>query len=86
MRKGSLFAFMAVFLCSVLSAQAQGQQGQQTPLPDGKGREMVQATCTRCHGLNLITNSGGTRGRDGSTYSARWWLCPGSRPRYWQTI
>jgi virginiamycin B lyase len=59
MRKGSLFTFVAVSLCSVLSAQAQGQQGQQTPLPDGKGREMVQATCTRCHGLNLITNSGG---------------------------
>jgi virginiamycin B lyase len=59
MRQGSLFAFVAVFLCSVLSAQAQGRQDQQTPLPDGKGREMVQATCTRCHGLNLITNSGG---------------------------
>lgn len=59
MRTGLLFAFVAVFLCSVLSAQAQGRQDQQTPLPDGKGREMVQATCTRCHGLNLLTNSGG---------------------------
>jgi virginiamycin B lyase len=59
MRTGSLFAFVTAFLCSVLSAQAQGQQGQQNPLPDGNGREMVQAMCTRCHALNLITNSGG---------------------------
>jgi hypothetical protein len=47
------------FNCSALSAQAQGQQGQQTPLPDGKAKEMVQAMCTRGPGLNLITNSGG---------------------------
>ena len=59
MRKGSLFAFVAAFLCSVLFAQPQGRQGEQTQLPDGNAKEMVQAMCTRCHGLNLITNSGG---------------------------
>src|SRR5262245_46783102 len=28
-------------------------------LPEGAGREQVQATCTRCHALNLIANSWG---------------------------
>ena len=28
-------------------------------LPEGAGREHVQATCTRCHGLNMIANSWG---------------------------
>jgi virginiamycin B lyase len=59
MRKGSFFAFVAAFLCSVLSAQAQGRQGQQTQLPEGNGREIVQVMCSQCHSLNLVTNSGG---------------------------
>ena len=33
--------------------------GQQVPLPDGPGREMVQGTCAQCHGLHLITGSFG---------------------------
>ena len=38
-----------------------GRQGGPPPvqLPDGAGREQVQAACTRCHGLNLIANSWG---------------------------
>ncbi len=37
-----------------------GQGGQAgTPLPEGPGRDLVQSTCTSCHGLNLITNSWG---------------------------
>ena len=28
-------------------------------MPDGPGREMVQATCSKCHGLNLISGSWG---------------------------
>jgi virginiamycin B lyase len=37
------------------------RQGGPPPvqLPDGAGREQVQAMCTRCHGLNLIANSWG---------------------------
>ncbi len=37
------------------------RQGGPPPvqLADGAGREQVQATCTRCHGLNMITNSWG---------------------------
>src|SRR4030095_9330170 len=38
-----------------------GRQGGPPPvqLPEGAGREQVQATCTRCHGLNLIAGSWG---------------------------
>src|SRR5688572_4197679 len=38
----------------------QGQRGgQQIQLPAGPGQEVVQARCTQCHGLNLITTSAG---------------------------
>jgi len=38
-----------------------GRQGGPPPvqLAEGAGREQVQAACTRCHGLNMITNSWG---------------------------
>src|SRR4030095_7989255 len=38
-----------------------GRQGGPPPaqLAEGAGREQVQATCTRCHGVNMITNSWG---------------------------
>src|SRR5262245_17562785 len=38
-----------------------GRQGGPPPvqLPEGAGREQVQATCARCHGLNLVANSWG---------------------------
>jgi hypothetical protein len=38
-----------------------GRQGGPAPvqLPEGAGRAQVQAACTSCHGLNLITNSWG---------------------------
>jgi virginiamycin B lyase len=35
-----------------------GGRGQ-VQLAEGAGRELVQATCARCHGLNLIANSWG---------------------------
>ena len=57
---------VAAFLCcSVLSvspvhSQARGQgRGQPFALPDGPGKEIVQAQCTKCHALGLIGNSGG---------------------------
>jgi len=28
-------------------------------LPDGPGQELVTARCSQCHGLNMITGSGG---------------------------
>jgi virginiamycin B lyase len=56
----SMVMMMAVILGALLSMHAGAQgRGQQVQLPDGPGREMVQGTCTQCHGLNLITGSFG---------------------------
>jgi len=52
----------AAFLLSALymGATAAGQgRGQAAALPDGPGREVIQAQCTKCHALGLIANSGG---------------------------
>src|SRR5262245_49634480 len=61
MRFRALLAVMAaVVLGSMFSTGAGAQgRGQQVTLPDGPGKEMVQATCTKCHGLNMITGSWG---------------------------
>jgi virginiamycin B lyase len=63
MRKGALLALVAAAVfASVFSAQVvggqepQGGRGQQVTLPDGAGKEIVQANCAKCHGLNMITN------------------------------
>ena len=64
---------LAVFLGSAFSSPTMqapagrqggppgGRQGGPPPvqLADGPGREQVQASCTRCHGLNLIAGSWG---------------------------
>jgi virginiamycin B lyase len=55
--------------CSVLARQVhvhgQGRgRGQTAPLPDGPGKDLVQAQCSTCHSLSLIANSGGYS-RDG---------------------
>src|SRR4029453_15139440 len=40
--------------------RGQGGQGQQAvTLPDGAGKDIVQTSCTTCHGLNQITGSAG---------------------------
>jgi virginiamycin B lyase len=45
---------------SVPLAAQQGPPGQgAAQLPDGPGKELVQTACSRCHGVNLITNSWG---------------------------
>ncbi len=57
-------------LVTVLAASSSAILGQQAPaapqgqpprveLPEGAGREQVQARCASCHGLNLIANSWG---------------------------
>jgi virginiamycin B lyase len=51
-----LFAASAGF---TVSALAQGPRGPQVQLPDGPGKDVIEATCTRCHGLSNITSSGG---------------------------
>ena len=61
-------ALVCVF-CAVLGRQVQllGQgrgRGQPVALPDGPGKDVVQAQCSTCHSLGLIANSGGYS-RDG---------------------
>jgi hypothetical protein len=41
-----------------VNAQGRGR-GAALTLPDGPGKETVQAQCTKCHALGLIANSGG---------------------------
>ena len=53
-------AFAALFLASAFTAEAQrGGRGGQVQLPEGPGREVVEASCTSCHALNQITGSAG---------------------------
>jgi virginiamycin B lyase len=60
MRTGSISALTtAAFLASILPALAQGRQSQPVQLPEGTGKELVQTTCTKCHGLNFVTESWG---------------------------
>src|SRR6187551_3714858 len=40
----------------LLSLSLAVPDGSQSQLPDGNGRELVQATCTRCHGLDKFTS------------------------------
>src|SRR5687767_795281 len=75
MRERAFFCLaLSVLLASAFSSAPMGQapagrqggapggrQGGPPPvqLPDGPGRDQVQAACARCHGLNLIANSWG---------------------------
>ena len=52
------FAFMLSVLLYAATPSS-GQRGAPVALPDGAGKEMVQANCSTCHGLNLITGSWG---------------------------
>jgi virginiamycin B lyase len=65
-----LVSFAAVaFLISVVAVSGQNpgvQEGGRgrggadpVALPEGNGKELVQTLCTKCHGLNLVTNSWG---------------------------
>jgi virginiamycin B lyase len=57
----SVLAFAAATIfSSVGPAQARPQRGQPVQLPEGTGKEMVQNSCSQCHGLNLVANAGYT--------------------------
>jgi virginiamycin B lyase len=47
-----------LIVIAVFVAPANAQRGA-VQLPPGPGQEVIQAKCTQCHGLNLITNSAG---------------------------
>jgi len=47
-------------------------------LPEGNGKELVQTTCTRCHALNMVTNSwGNTREGWETLFSSMVAVAPG---------
>jgi virginiamycin B lyase len=54
----SMTLLSAVALCSLLPVAAQAQS-EAPPLPDGEGKELVEATCTACHQTDQITRSSG---------------------------
>jgi virginiamycin B lyase len=54
-----LLVLPAVTFLYSASAGAQGRGQQPVQMPEGAGKELVTATCARCHGLNLITQSWG---------------------------
>jgi virginiamycin B lyase len=59
-RAFSAFTLAAGLWLAVLPTPVTGQRGgQQVQLPDGAGKELVQTTCAKCHGLNMITGSSG---------------------------
>jgi virginiamycin B lyase len=49
----------AAVVVSALPLASQGRGQAPVALPDGPGKELVQANCAKCHGLNNITNSWG---------------------------
>ena len=54
------FLAAACLWFAALPTAVSGQRGgQPVQLPDGAGKEMVQGSCAKCHGLNLISNSWG---------------------------
>ena len=61
MRKRAIPAVAAAaFLSLIFTVPTEGRQrGQQAPLPESPGRELVQATCSKCHSTNFIGNSFG---------------------------
>jgi virginiamycin B lyase len=64
MRQG-LFGLLAAttLVWAIAFAAAEPVRGQRggspVQLPDGAGRQLVEAACAKCHGLNLITSSWG---------------------------
>jgi virginiamycin B lyase len=57
-RAACCLAVVALTVTSARPVLGQGR-GQAVSLPEGSGQELVQSTCARCHGLNMITRSWG---------------------------
>ena len=50
---------LPLIVTAMLAPHVSGQGRGAAQLPDGPGREQVQATCSKCHGVNLIAGSWG---------------------------
>ena len=81
MRARSLFALMAVFLCSALPAAAQGEQEKQFQLPEGDGKSIVQNRCSACHGLNMLPNQAGSTSDQWQKVFSTMVALPGDEPK-----
>ena len=53
------YTSIAVLLLACVAGNALGQNRTPTPLPDGEGKDLVEAACTACHSTNTITRSAG---------------------------
>jgi virginiamycin B lyase len=58
--KALLFAASAALFASAVSAQAPAAPNR-VQLPDGPGKETVEAVCSRCHALDRVVAAGYTR-------------------------
>jgi virginiamycin B lyase len=55
-----LLAAAGLFLGALTTVQpVSGQRGGPVTLPEGTGKAAVEMTCTKCHGLNMITGGWG---------------------------
>jgi hypothetical protein len=54
------YSFRNLLIAASLSLGLPGLvQAQEMELPDGQGKELVQASCVACHETNMITGSTG---------------------------
>jgi len=58
-----LLCLAAIGVSRQADGQGRGRGGAMT-LPEGPGKDIVQAQCTKCHALGLIANSGGYTKQD----------------------
>jgi virginiamycin B lyase len=60
-----LLAAATAFLCAITVTPVAGQRsGGAADLPDGPGKDAVAQECTKCHGVNNITQSWGASESD----------------------
>ena len=52
-------AAAATFVLITFATEARSQTKGPPPLPDGKGKQLVEGVCASCHALQLIQNSSG---------------------------
>src|SRR5262245_2239994 len=52
-------SLIAAAACTLMPLAAQAQGAPPAALPDGAGKATVQAICTGCHQLNMVTQSSG---------------------------
>jgi virginiamycin B lyase len=70
LKKAVLPVLAAALLYSFSPAPIEGQRGQPVQLPEGNGKDAVQATCTQCHALNLVAGAGYSRGEWQEVFSS----------------